>query len=32
MNIVLASNDPKYNDPILGAAAHRRQLVDRHEL
>ena len=27
MNVVLASNDPKYNDPILGAAGDRRQLV-----
>ena len=32
MAIVLASNDPKYNDPLLGAADHRRQLEHRHEL
>ena len=32
MTITLASNDPKYNDPILGAAGYRRQLEHRNEL
>ena len=32
MAVVLASNDPKYDDPVLGAADHRRQLEHGHEL
>ena len=32
MRVQLASNDPKFNDPVLGRADHRRQLVDDDEL
>ena len=31
MRVQLASNDPKFNDPVLGAQITRRQLVDDDE-